>query len=182
MLKLVHSRRGVLAAAAEISNRPSRRFFLFAMMSSDMKTTYETVVIGHGNHASIEIPDESLAEINGNKRAPLKITINGYTYQSTATGVDGKCMVVFPMRDREASGATAGDRITVTLELDDGYRQVEVPDVLRKALKVNGLSEVFQNLTYSKRKEFARQVDDAKTDETRLRRIENIITTIKTSK
>ncbi len=140
-----------------------------------MKTTYQTVVIGYGNHASIEIPDKNLAEIGGNKRAPLKITINGYTYQSTATGVGGKCMVVFPTRDREASGAAAGDHITVTLELDDGYRHVEIPPALGKALAANGLSDTFHDLTYSKRKEFARQVTDAKADETRTRRIEKII-------
>jgi bifunctional DNA-binding transcriptional regulator/antitoxin component of YhaV-PrlF toxin-antitoxin module len=140
-----------------------------------MKTTYETVVIGFGNHASIEIPDKNLAEIGGSKRAPLKITINGYTYQSTATGVDGKCMVVFPTRDREASGAAAGDRITVTLELDAGYRRVDVPAALAEALAQKGLGKAFHDLTYSKRKEFARQVVDAKTDETRNRRIENIL-------
>jgi bifunctional DNA-binding transcriptional regulator/antitoxin component of YhaV-PrlF toxin-antitoxin module len=140
-----------------------------------MKTTYETVVIGFGNHASIEIPDKNLAEIGGSKRAPLKITINGYTYQSTATGVDGKCMVVFPTRDREASGAAAGDRITVTLELDAGYRRVDVPVALAEALAQKDLGKAFHDLTYSKRKEFARQVVDAKTDETRNRRIENIL-------
>jgi bifunctional DNA-binding transcriptional regulator/antitoxin component of YhaV-PrlF toxin-antitoxin module len=140
-----------------------------------MKTTYDTIVFGFGNHASIEIPDKNLAEIGGNKRAPLKITINGYTYQSTATGVNGKCMVVFPTRDREASGAVAGDRVTVTLELDDGYRHVDVPSALRDALAARNLSATFNDLTYSKRKEFARQVSDAKSEETRARRIEKVI-------
>ncbi|HUP26774.1 MAG TPA: YdeI/OmpD-associated family protein [Candidatus Limnocylindrales bacterium] len=144
-----------------------------------MKTTYKTVVIGYGNHASIEIPDKILAEIGGNKRAPLRITINGYTYQSTATGVDGKCMVVFPTRDREASGAAAGDHVTVSLELDDGYRSVDVPVALSEGLATNGLSETFKNLTYSKRKEFARQVSDAKTDETRARRIQKVVAALK---
>lgn len=145
-----------------------------------MKTSYETVVIGHGKHAALEIPDKNLSEIGGNRRAPLKITINGYTYQSTATGVDGKCMVVFPMRDREASGAAAGDTVTVTLELDAGYRRVDVPSALAEALQANGLSETFHDLTYSKRKEFARQISDAKTDETRARRTEKIIAALKT--
>jgi len=140
-----------------------------------MKTTYETVVIGFGNHASIEIPDANLTAIGGNRRAPLKITINGYTYQSTATGVDGKCMVVFPTRDRLASGASAGDVITVTLELDDGYRTVDVPTALHVALAANGLSETFHDLTYSKRKEVARQVSEAKAEDTIHRRIEKII-------
>jgi hypothetical protein len=144
-----------------------------------MKTTYETVVIGHGKHASIEIPDKNLAEIGGNKRAPLKITINGYTYHSTATGVDGKCMVVFPTRDREASGAAAGDRITVTLELDSGYRHVDIPAALREILEANGLSKTFHDLNYSTRKEFTRQVAEAKAEETRIRRIQKIIAALK---
>src|SRR4051812_10363602 len=125
-----------------------------------MKTSYETTVIGEGNHASIKIPDENLAQIGANRRAPLRITINGYTYQSTATGVGGECRVVFPMRDREAAGVSAGDYIQVILELDDGYRQVDMPTVLEEALKTCELDEVFHNLTYSKRKEFARQVSD----------------------
>jgi len=143
-----------------------------------MKTTYQTLVIGSGNHASLEIPDKNLAEIGGNRRAPLKITINGYTYQSTATGVDGKCMVVFPLRDREAAGAAAGDMVTVTLELDDGYRHVDVPEALAEALSANDLSETFHNLSYSKRKEFARQVAEAKADDTRARRVEKVISAL----
>jgi hypothetical protein len=144
-------------------------------MINNMSTTYKTIVIGSGNHASLEIPDKNLAEIGANKRAPLKITINHYTYQSTATGVGGKCMVVFPTRDREATGAAAGDLVTVTLELDRGYRHVDVPDALSKSLAAHDLSETFHNLTYSKRKEFARQVADAKAEDTRTRRIEKII-------
>lgn len=144
-----------------------------------MKTTYETIVLGFGNHASIEIPPENLAEIGGSKRAPLKIMINDYTYQSTATGVDGKCMVVFPMGDREAAGVTAGDRVEVTLELDSGYREVALPDELVQSLRTNSLVEAFHNLTYSKRKAFARQVAEAKTEETKTRRIAKIIDSLK---
>lgn len=141
-----------------------------------MKTTYQTTVIANGNHASIEIPPANLAEIEGNKRAPLKITINGYTYQSTATGVDGKCMVVFPMRDREAADVTSGETVRVTLELDDGYREVVISNELTKALSEHGLTEQFHDLTYSKRKEFARTVTEVKAIETRQRRIAKIIT------
>jgi len=36
--------------------------------------------------------------------------------------MDGKCLVIFPTRDREASGVASGDRVMVTLELDDGSK------------------------------------------------------------
>lgn len=144
-----------------------------------MKTTYETTVIGSGNHASIEIPPANLKEIGGNKRAPLKITINHHTYQSTATGVDGKCMVVFPLRDRQAAGVTSGDTVRVTLELDSGYREVPIPTELVATLNEHHLTEKFRDLNYSTRKEFARSVEEAKTTETKQRRIEKIITSLK---
>ena len=143
-----------------------------------MKTTYSTVVLGFGNHAAIEIPPNNLKKLGGNKRAPLKVTIKGYTYQSTATGMGGKCLVVFPTRDREASSVSAGDKVSVTLELDEGYRRVELPQELHSALKANQLDKTFYELTYSKRKEFARQVADAKTDVTKKRRIEKIISAL----
>ena len=140
-----------------------------------MKTTYKTTVLGFGNHAAIEIPDENLKELGGSKRAPLKITVNNYTYQSTATAMDGKCLVVFPTRDREASGAKAGDEIEVTLELDSGYRKVDVPTVLQQSLEESGLTRAFHELTYSKRKEYARQIAEAKSPDTIARRLEKII-------
>ncbi len=140
-----------------------------------MKTTYETVILGFGNHAAIEIPDKNLAELGGNRRAPLKVTLNNYTYQSTAAGMGGKCLVVFPTKDREASGVKSGDKITVTLELDDGYRKVDVPPELAEALAKNGLSDTFHDLNYSTRKEYARQISEAKAEETKTRRVQKII-------
>lgn len=140
-----------------------------------MSVTYETRVIGYKNHASLFIPDEVLAKLGTNRRAPLKVTINGYTYQSTATAVDGECRVVFPQKDRVAAGAKADDIVMVTLELDSGVREVDMPADLAAALQNASLSEVFASLTYSKRKEFARQVSEAKAEETRLKRIAKVI-------
>lgn len=150
-------------------------------ISALMKASYQTRIIGEGQHASIAIPDEILAKLGANRRAPLKVTVNGYTYQSTATGVDGECRVVFPTRDRQAAGAAAGDTVTVTLELDAGYRQVDVPAELEQALLTSGLNEKYRSLNYSTRKEYARQVRDAKADETRARRIQKVIAALQAS-
>lgn len=143
-----------------------------------MRVKYETEVLGEGNHASLLIPDWVLEKLNTNKRAPLKVTVNGHTYQSTAVGVAEECRVVFPSAERKAARAASGDKVEVTLELDSGYREVQVPKELVKALKLNGLTKTFADLSYSKRKEFARQVSEAKTEETMLRRIEKVLKVI----
>ncbi len=144
-----------------------------------MKVVYETEVIGDGNHASLLIPDGVLEKLQTNKRAPLRVTINGHTYQSTAVGVGGECRVVFPSAERLAAKAQSGDMVQVTLELDSGYRTVEMHPDFASALQKAGLAKVFAELSYSKRKEFARQVTEAKADDTRLRRIEKVIQGLK---
>ena len=147
-----------------------------------MSVTYETKVLGEGNHASLLIPDWVLEELQTNKRAPLTVTINGRTYKSTAVGVDGECRVVFPSAERLAARAQNGEIVQVTLDLDSGYRTVEMHPQLEVALAAAVLEEVFAELSYSKRKEFARQVNEAKADDTRLRRIEKVIEAVKADK
>lgn len=140
-----------------------------------MKTKFTTTILGFDKHAAIEIPEINLKEIGGNRRAPLKVTVNGHTYQSTATGMNGMCLVVFPTKDRKAAGVDSGDTTEVVLELDAGYRTVELPSELLKALSKSGLKKKFDEQIYSKRKEAAWQVADAKTVETKDRRVRKII-------
>lgn len=146
-----------------------------------MGVTYSTVVIGEGNHASLEIPQTILDELGTNKRAPLIITVNSHTYRSTAVGVAGTCRVVFPQKERAAAGAQAGDTVMVHLELDSGRRVVEVPGELATALAAAGLTDSFEALTYSARKEHVRKVSEAKADETRDRRIAAVIESLGTA-
>ena len=144
-----------------------------------MRATYTTTVIGFKNHASLHVPDEVLVELGANRRAPLKITINGHTYRSTTTAVDGECRVVFPQAERDAAGVGAGDQVLVELELETGHREVELPAELADALVAAGLREKFESMTYSKRKEFARQVAEAKAAETRAKRVEKVLSAIR---
>jgi hypothetical protein len=140
-----------------------------------MGVSYSTEVLGEGNHASLLIPDWVLEELKTNKRAPLKVTINGHTYQSTAVGVAGECRVVFPQKERLAAGASSGDTVTVLLELDAGFREVDMPEELSAALSQANLEDAFAEQSYSKRKEFAGSVREAKASETKSRRVQNVI-------
>ena len=146
-----------------------------------MAVSYTTEVLGEGNHASLLIPEWVLTELNANKRAPLKVTINGHTYQSTAVGVAGQCRVVFPQKERVAAGASSGETVTVHLELDAGYREVEIPEELLEGLSLAHLEDAFSELSYSKRKEFARSVREAKAADTKSRRVQAVIESLSSS-
>jgi len=137
--------------------------------------SFLTSPIFEGNHASIHIPDEVLARLGANRRAPLKVTVRNHAYQSTATGVGGQCRVVFPQKERVAAGVDSSAEIEVTLELDAGTREVAIPEVLAKALVESELKSAFDGLAYSKRRAFALQVAEAKTQATLERRISKVL-------
>ena|SRR5947209_12375662 len=140
-----------------------------------MQTSFDTVILGFGNNTGIEVPDANLEALGRGKRPPVVVTVGGYSYQSTVGGMGGRTLISLPKAHREAAGLKAGDAVSVTLVLDDGPREVEVPAELQEALGRAGLADRFAALAYSKRKEFARQVREAKADDTRARRIEKVL-------
>ena len=147
---------------------------MFAIITS-MKTSFRSKLLGFGNNTGIEVPEVNILELDSGSRPPVNVEVNEFKYKSTVAVMGGKYMISFSKANREASGLKAGDDIHVILELDTGVREVEVPKELQAALRNARLSEAFSKLAYSKRKEFARQVNDAKTEDTRNRRIEKII-------
>ncbi len=140
-----------------------------------MHTIFDTTILGFGNNTGIEVPAERLAELGAGKRPPVVVTVGEYTYRSTVGTMSGRALISLPKVHREASGLRAGDDVTVQLVLDDGPRPVEVPAPLRDALEREGLFERFAALAYSSRKEFARQVSEAKTTATQDRRIAKVV-------
>ena len=139
------------------------------------KVTFQTIIKGFGNNAGIEVPEKAINDLDSGKKPPVNITIGNYTYKSTVAVMGGKYMISLSKAHREASGLAAGDKIIVELELDASERTVSIPTELQVALNNEKLDKVFSQLAYSKRKEFCRQVSDAKADDTRNRRIARIL-------
>ncbi|HVT19801.1 MAG TPA: YdeI/OmpD-associated family protein [Mycobacteriales bacterium] len=138
-------------------------------------TTFKTTLVGFGNNTGIEVPAAQLELLGAGKRPAVIVTVNDYTYRSTPGTMNGRTMLPFAKVHREASGLKAGDAITVTLTLEEGPRPVDVPAALTAALKQAGLMTAFDALSYTKRKEFARGVADAKGEDTRDRRIAKVL-------
>jgi hypothetical protein len=143
-----------------------------------MKTTFTTTVLKDKEKSAtgLPVPAEAMAALGQGKKPPVKVTLNGYTYPTTVAVMGGVFMLSLSAENREAAGVKAGDKVEVTLELDTEARTVDVPDDLAAALsKKPGARAAFNALSYSMRKEYIRQVESAKAQETRNRRITGIV-------
>lgn len=128
------------------------------------------------NATGIRVPAEVIAALGTQKRPKVKVTINGYTYRNTVAVFGDVFMLGVSQEHRAAAGLEAGDQVEVTLELDTEPRTVDVPDDLKAALSEKaGATEAFDALSYTMRKEYVRQVEEAKAQETRNRRIAGIV-------
>ena len=129
------------------------------------------------NATGIVIPADVITQLGGGKKPRIKVDLNGYKYLS-AVGVYGTTFLLpVSQEHRQAAGLKAGDSVVVTLELDTERRVVELPEDLKAALSAkDGALAAYEALSDSKRKEVVRQVNDAKTQETRERRIAKIVT------
>jgi hypothetical protein len=142
----------------------------------EMKVTFKAVIRGEGKTATgIPVPIDIVEALAGGKKPLVKASINGYTFRNSVMPYSGEYMLPLSAENREAAGVRGGDQVEVELELDTEPRLVEIPTDLQMALtKKAGVFELFESLSYSKRKEFVRQVTDAKTQETRNKRIAGI--------
>ena len=122
----------------------------------------------------ITIPFD-VEKIFGSKRVPVKAEINGAVYRGSIVVMGGKYMLGIPKAFREAAGVKAGDKITVAIEADDTPRTVESPADLDAAIRKAGLSDYWEKLSYTHRKEHVRAIEEAKRPETRIKRIEKAV-------
>jgi hypothetical protein len=127
----------------------------------------------------LRVPEEIVIALGQGKKPPVKVTLNGYTYRSTLAVMDGVYMLPLSAENRKAAGVQGGDEVQVTLELDSEPRTVEVPQDLAAALESAGARAAFDRVAFSARKEFVRQVESAKAQETRERRIAAIVEKLK---
>lgn len=120
----------------------------------------------------VRVPPEVVAQLGASKRPAVRVTINGHTYRSTVAVMGGEYMVGVSAENREGAGVAAGDEVSVDLELDTAPREVTVPADFAAALRrVPAAQRNFDQLSYSNRRRQVLSIEQAKTAETRQRRI-----------
>jgi len=142
------------------------------------KQTFRTELLkGDGDTTGFVIPDKVVEAMGQGKRPKVTVTINGkFSYPNTVAVMGGQYMIGISKERRMLAGVSGGEMIEITLELDTTPRAMEVPRDLQKALdKDEAARAFFAALSYSNQRRHIDPINDAKTPETRARRIERSV-------
>lgn len=124
----------------------------------------------------IEVPADVLAALGPGKRPPVRVTINGYAYPSTVAPMGGRFLIPVSAEVRAKAGVAAGDQVDVEVVADTEPRRVEVPGDLAAALDGEPAARrAFEQLSYSNQHRHVLAVTQAKTEQTRKRRIGKVV-------
>jgi hypothetical protein len=142
---------------------------------------FRTTIVQSGKTATgIQVPDEVVEALGSGKRPAVKVTVNGYSYRNTVASMGGVFMVSLSAEHRAGAGVAGGDEVEVDLELDSAPREVTVPPELAAALDAEPAARAtFDGLSYSNKSWHVLQVTEAKTEETRQRRIARSVEALK---
>ena len=75
--------------------------------------TFKTTILRDGSMCAIPLTFDPKA-VFGKVRAPVRVTLNGYTFRSTIAAMGGPCFIPFRKSHREAAGLEGGETLAVT--------------------------------------------------------------------
>jgi len=135
--------------------------------------TFTAVIesMNQGRGAAAALPFDPRATF-GRARAPVRVTVGKHEPFRTTVAVYGGTGWIGLRKDQLAGfGVGVGDSITLRVELDEQPRQVEVPDELAASLEAHpDARRVYEELSFTHRREYARWVAGAVNAKTRARR------------
>jgi len=155
--------------------RAQRGWATFSPRSSNHEVPHD-VAPERQTAVGIHVPDEVVAALGAGKRPPVLVTINGYSYRNTIAVMGGVSMVGVSAEHREKARVAGGDEVAVDIELDTQPREAALPDDFRQLLEREpAAKQSFESLSYSRKQALVLPIDQAKTPETRQRRIEKAL-------
>jgi len=129
-------------------------------------------LVRDGNRCHVPVPFDPKAEF-GRVRAPVRVTLNGYTYRSTISSMRGVVFIPLRKSHRDAARLEGIETIEVTIELDDEKRDVKPPADFINALKAAPPAwDRWQELSFTHQREYVESIEEARKAETRSSRIE----------
>ncbi|CAH0155873.1 MULTISPECIES: YdeI/OmpD-associated family protein [unclassified Microbacterium] len=142
------------------------------MSELQLTTTLEP----RGPAAAIVLTDEEVASLGAGKAFPVVVDFGDRSIRLRLARMGGQNLIGFSKAARAEVGLSPGDEVEVTIRVDAEERVVELPPALAEALDADPAARAaFDAFAPSKRKEMARQITEAKQDETRQRRLEKVL-------
>ena len=97
--------------------------------------TFKTTIHRDGSMCFIPVPFDP-KPVFGKVRAPVRVTLNGYSFRSTIAAMGGPPCIPLRKSNREAAGLEGGETMEVRLDLDTDARMLITPPAdLVRALK-----------------------------------------------
>jgi hypothetical protein len=154
---------------------------LFHHPRRSIDVRFRTTIQQIGKTATgIQVPEQVIEALGSGKRPAVTVTINGYTYRSTVAVMGGEYMIGVSAEHRAGAGVAGGDEVEVDIDLDTAPREVSIPADFAAALEAEPAARrTFDGLSYSNQSWHVLQVEGAKTDETRQRRIAKSVDILK---
>ena len=123
--------------------------------------------------AMVLIPKPVADALGGLKQMRVVGTLNGVAYQSSTMPYGGRGLFMGVHKaTREAAGLTFGEMVEVVVSLDERPRVLVMPRELEAALTAEpALRLRFDALSFSRRRDLAQPIAEAKRPETRERRL-----------
>jgi hypothetical protein len=128
----------------------------------------------------LEVPPEVMEALGGGARPPVTITVNGHSWKSRVAIMRGRHLLGLSNANRTAADVAVGMEVEVELELDTEPRVVVEPPDFAQALDADPVARAaYDRLAFSHKREHVRAIETAKKPETRQRRIEKAISTLR---
>ena len=144
---------------------------------------FRTTILQSGNNTGIEVSPEVVEGLGGGKKPAVVVTIGSYSYRSSIAVMGGKYLIPLSAERRAESGIRGGDDVQVELALDTQPREVTVPEDLSVALAGDAAAKAFfETLSYSNKLRHVLSITDAKTPETRQKRIDKAMEQLRAGK
>ena len=134
--------------------------------------SFHTTIAAYGPAAAIFLTEEQAAQLSDAKTPPVLVRSGGRTARLRITRMGGPICIGLSKAARAELGVEIGDAVDVEVELDQAERVVEPPADLASELAAHARAQqAWDGLSYTRRKEIARSIDEAKRPETRARRL-----------
>jgi uncharacterized protein YdeI (YjbR/CyaY-like superfamily) len=125
----------------------------------------------------VDVPFDVKKTFGKGGRLPVKGEVNGFAFRTSLfPRKDGKHFLLMNKKMQQSSGATSlGDKVEVSIELDEETRAVDIPLLLKKEIEEDGdLLAYYKSFSYSMRKYFADHITSAKSKQIQKKRAEEL--------